>query len=237
MTTIDTLETWEKWPVAALVAAAGLNTAIWYAGDVLPVEARGILPWLITVAAIASVVAIDGSLIATIAGRRQGRRNRWGVANICVTALFTALAALSAHSAIVGIAPWLHGLFAATIVTYAMHLEQPRADVGIALALREQELTRREQDVNSREQSAAHTLASADNYLRQAEQEIAQRRDELTRREQQPIRIEQVETIKVASAELTWRQFEQVIKKLTSDAPSMSSLRRLVASIEQEVTE
>lgn len=150
MTTIDTLETWEKWPVAALVAAAGLNTAIWYAGDVLPIEARGILPWLITIAAIASVVAIDGSLIATIAGRRQGRRNRWGVANICVTALFTALAALSAHSAIVGIAPWLHGLFAATIVTYAMHLEQPRADVGIALALREQELTRREADVSER---------------------------------------------------------------------------------------
>ena len=152
MNTIDHLETWEKWPVAALVAAAGLNTAIWYAGDVLPVEVRENLPWLITIAAVASVVAIDGSLIATIAGRRQGRRNWWGVANICVTALFTALAALSAHSAIkeVDIGPWLHGLFAATIVTYAMHLEQPRADVGIALALREQELTRREADVTER---------------------------------------------------------------------------------------
>lgn len=148
--TTDILEPWEKWPVAALVAAAGLNTAIWYAGDVLPIEARGILPWLITIAAIASVVAIDGALIATVAGMRLGRRNRWSAGNIMVTALFTALAALSAHDAVLGIAPWLHGLFAITIVMYPMHLSMPRVDVGIALALREQELTRREQDVNQR---------------------------------------------------------------------------------------
>lgn len=109
--------------------------------------------------------------------------------------------------------------------------EQGMTSAAINLSVREQELTRREQDVNQREQTAAHTLASADNYLRQAEQEIASRREELTRREQQPIRIEQVETIKVATAELTWRQFEQVIKQLTDDAPSMSSLRRIVASI------
>jgi hypothetical protein len=48
------------------------------------------------------------------------------------------------------IGPALHALFAATIVTYAMHLAQPRADVGIAMALREQEVQRREQDVTER---------------------------------------------------------------------------------------
>jgi len=230
----DTLQSWEKWPVAALVAAAGLNTAIWYAGPALPDEARGILPWLITVAAIAAVVAIDGALIATIAGMRQGRRNRWSAANIMVTALFTALAALSAHDVLPGVGPWLHGLFALTIVSYAMHLEQPRADVGIALALREQELSRRETDVSSREQVASTIVASADSHMRQCEQEIVRRLAELTAREQAPAKIEQIETIRVATAQLTWQQFSAIVGKLTDNAPSMSRLRRLVAGIEQE---
>jgi hypothetical protein len=99
---------------------------------------------------VVAILAIDGSLIATIAGMRQGRRSHWSKVNIFVTALFTALAALSAHAVLPDIGPALHALFAATIVTYAMHLAQPRADVGIALALREQELTRREQDVSER---------------------------------------------------------------------------------------
>jgi hypothetical protein len=225
--TVDTLEKWEALPAAALFIAAGLNTGIWYVGPLMPDAVHAALPWLVTIVGIVAILAIDGSLIATIAGMRQGRRSHWSKVNIFVTALFTALAALSAHAVLPDIGPALHALFAATIVTYAMHLAQPRADVGIALALREQKVQRREQDVTSREQAAAHTLASA-------EQEISQRRDELTRREQQPIKIEQVETIKVASAELTWRQFEQVVKQLTDDAPSMSTIRRLVASIGED---
>jgi hypothetical protein len=123
----DTLERWEQWPVAGLVLAAGLNTAIWYAGRLLPGPAWVALPWLITLAAIASVVAIDGSLVATIAGMREGRRSKWSTINICVTATFTGLAALAAHGVLSVIGPALHGLFAVTIVTYALHLAEPRA--------------------------------------------------------------------------------------------------------------
>lgn len=245
----DTLERWEQWPVAALVAAAGLNTAIWYVNTTI----TGILPLatqvMVTLAGVASVVAIDGSLIATIAGMRQGRRSYWSTANIFITALFTALAALAAHDVLPMIGAWLHGMFALTIVAYLMHLAQPRADVGIALALRAQELDRREADLTItltgreqalaaidqglavREQTATAKLASADNYMRQCEQEMASRLAILAEREQAPARIEQVEVIKVASAELTWHQFERVIQEIMGDAPSMSSLRRLVASI------
>jgi hypothetical protein len=150
MTTIDRLEKWEAMPAAALFVAAGLNTGIWYVGPLMPDAVHAALPWLVTIVGIVAILAIDGSLIATIAGMRQGRRSHWSKANIFVTALFTALAALSAHAVLPDIGPALHALFAATIVTYAMHLAQPRADVGIALALREQELTRREQDVSER---------------------------------------------------------------------------------------
>lgn len=147
--TTDTVARWEAWPVGALVAAAGLNTALWYAGAAMPGAVRWLLPWLITAAAVASVIAIDGSLVATIAGMRAGRRSRWSVVNIIVTAAFTGLAALAAHT-LPTIGPWLHGLFALTIVSYAMHLAQPRQDVTIALALREQEIGKREADVARR---------------------------------------------------------------------------------------
>lgn len=207
----DTLATWEKWPVGALVLAAGLNTALWYAGALLPAEARQALPWLVTLAAVASVVAIDGSLIATIAGMRDGRRSWWSVGNIVVTAVFTGLAALSAHRVLPEPAgAFLHGLFAATIVTYALHLAHPRQDVTIALALREQEVTRREQDVAAREQAVAA-------------------------REQAPIRVEQVETVRVATHELTWLQLERLVKEAVQrKATSLSSLRRLVDGVEGE---
>jgi hypothetical protein len=155
MTTIDRLEKWEAMPAAALFIAAGLNTGIWYVGPLMPDAVHAALPWLVTIVGIVAILAIDGSLIATIAGMRQGRRSHWSKANIFVTALFTALAALSAHDVLVQIGEVqigaaLHALFAATIVTYAMHLAQPRADVGIALALREQEVQRREQEVSER---------------------------------------------------------------------------------------
>lgn len=219
------LTQWEQWPVVALMAAAGLNTALWYIGASMPEGSAQVLPWLVVLAGIASVIAIDGALVATIAGIRQGRRGRWSYATISVTALFTALAALSAHQVLSRDASaWLHGLFALTIVAYAMHLAQPRQDALLAVALREQELERREQDVASREQAVA-----------QAEQVVSSREQELERREQTTIRYEQVEIVRIATAELTWRQFEQIVRRaITDKAASMSSLRRLVNSVEEE---
>ena len=218
----DTLEAWEKWPIGGLVASAGLNTALWYAGGLLPAQALTALPWITLAAAIASVAAIDGALVATIAGMRAGRYSRWSVGSIVVAGLFTMFAALAAHT-LTWLGPWLHGAFALTFVTYAMHLAQPRADVTIGLKLREQEVDRREQEVDRREQD----VGSRETLLNEREQALAHA-------EQSVIRVEQVETIRIASAELTWRQFEQVVSKaLASKSASIGSLRRFVSTVEQ----
>ena len=125
--THDTLETWEKWPVFGLVGAAGLNTAIWYVGSNMPAQVTALLPWLFVFGSVAAVMAIDGALVATIAGMRNGRATRWSTSAIGVAGVFTFFAALSAHGAIpVQWSNALHGLFALTFVTYSMHLAQPK---------------------------------------------------------------------------------------------------------------
>lgn len=237
----DTVARWEAWPVGALVAAAGLNTALWYAGPTLPGPVAWLLPWLVTAAAVASVIAIDGSLVATIAGMRAGRRSRWSAANIVVSAVFTGLAALAAHT-LPAIGPWLHGLFALTIVTYAMHLAQPRQDALAELARREQALGKMlaahaaevatwhaERDKVMTEQRA--TLAEQAARIDAAWQEVASREAALAGRTE----IVTTEYIEVASARLTWAEFKRIVDKARqADGLSLSSLRRLVASGEGE---
>jgi len=85
--------------------------------------------------------------------------------------------------------------------------------------------------LNSREQQ----LAGREQVLVLLEQDLERREQALINREQRPIRLEQVETIRIATAELTWKQFEQVVSKaLASKAGSLGTLRRLVSSVEQE---
>lgn len=231
----DSLETWEQWPIGGLVAAAGLNTALWYAGGQLPAEATAALPWITLVAAVASVVAIDGALVATIAGMRLGRYSGWSVSSIVVAGLFTMLAALAAHQTLPGLGPWLHGVFALTFVTYAMHLAQPRADVVKALEEREQAFALNRQVHQAEMNRRASEVTRVEQALVERAAELDRREQALINREQRPIRLEQVETIRIATAELTWKQFEQVVSKaLASKAGSLGTLRRLVSSVEQE---
>ena len=122
----DTLEAWEKWPIAALFGAQGLQIAEWYISARMPAEVTGILPWVVTAGGIAAMVAIDGAMIAAVMGARAGRRGTWTWLAIGVTALFGALVALDLNGAIIGIGPWLHAGFAVTIAAYLMHLIQPR---------------------------------------------------------------------------------------------------------------
>jgi hypothetical protein len=92
---------------------------------------------------------------------------------------------------------------------------------------REQVVSRREQLLNSREQQ----IADAEQAFAQRAAELSLRERMVEQREQAPYRIEQVEYIRIASAELTWPQFEQVARRIIeSKAASVSSLRRLVSS-------
>lgn len=119
--TADKLQFWEKAPIVGLFIAQGAYVWKWYVGAaaVLPVA-------IVALAGIAAVASIDGAMVSTIAGMRQGRRSRWSVAAIAVTALFGALVALDLHGAIRGASAWLHAGFALTIVCYLLHLASPR---------------------------------------------------------------------------------------------------------------
>jgi hypothetical protein len=222
--THDTLEKWERWPIAAIVSAQGLQVARWYAGGLLPPEANQVIPWLTVLAAFAAAAAIDGALIATVMAVRMGRSGRWSIATILVSAAFGGAVALDLHGAITGFGSWLHAGFALTIAVYLLHLTQPRRDTRTALATREQVVSLREQDL--------HT----------AEQLLNEREQAVSSREMAVMQLEQVKTIqvteeivRVATLELTWPAFEQAVKRLVSNGnTSRSSLRR---AIEQAVTE
>lgn len=222
--TNDTLAPWERWPVAALLAAAGLNTAVWYVGATL----TGALPLpaqvMLTIGGVAAVVAIDGAMIATVAGMREGRRSWWGFGNIAVTALFTALAALSAHGVWPGIGGALHALFALTIVSYLMHLSQPRQDALAELASREQAVARQAAELGKARQEAEQILAERAAELASREAALAGRTEIVT-----------TEYIKVASAELSWADLHRLVDMARRrDGVSMTTLRRLVTKQEGE---
>jgi uncharacterized membrane protein len=116
---MDKLEVWEKAPVIGLFAAQGLYVWQWYTHF----DPHA---WIVMAAGVAAVAAIDGAMVATVAGMRAGRRSKASVAAIVVTALFGALVALDLYGAVGGISAWLHAGFALTIVCYLLHLAAPR---------------------------------------------------------------------------------------------------------------
>lgn len=123
----DKLHSWEKWPIIAVFIAQGLYVFVWYAGQRMPGLVTAFLPWLYVLGGLAAWGAIDGAMIATVTGMRQGRRSRWSVAAIVITATFGAGLALDLYGALPVAANWLHAGFALTIVSYLMHLATPPA--------------------------------------------------------------------------------------------------------------
>lgn len=218
--TTDTLAWWEKASAGALFVASGLYAAEWYIGARMPPQIADAMPWVATLGGVVTLFAIDGALVATVMGARAGRRSRWTWWTIVVAAVFGALVALVLHGALpAGVGAWLHAGFMATAALYLMHLAQPRHDATVALALREQEVTRREQAAGARWRDEAAALAA--------------REQAVTEREQAPIRVEQVETVRVATRELTWGQLERLVgEAVKRQATSVSSLRRMLEGVE-----
>ena len=114
----DTLKWWEKLPIVGLMASQGLYVWLWYTH-------MQAWPLVTALAGVAAVAAIDGAMVATVAGMRSGRRSRWSAAAIFVTAAFGAGAALNLYGALEFAAAWLHAGFALTIVCYLLHLAAP----------------------------------------------------------------------------------------------------------------
>lgn len=122
----DILHWWEKWPIGAVFVAQGLYVFTWYVGARMPDAITWLVPWLYVAGGVAAWIAIDGAMIATVTGMRQGRYSYWSVAAIIVTAAFGAGVALNLHGAVQFASSWLHAGFALTIVCYLMHLAAPR---------------------------------------------------------------------------------------------------------------
>ena len=125
--TTDKLHLWEKAPIVGLFVAQGAYVWQWYVGARMPAELAGALGWLAALAGLAAWAAIDGAMIATVAGMRAGRRSRWSWLAIVITAAFGAAVALDLYGAISGASAWLHAGFALTIVCYLLHLAAPKA--------------------------------------------------------------------------------------------------------------
>lgn len=123
----DDLESWEKWPLAALFLANALNVFILYVPtEEMPVAIQWLLPWVRVFCGIAAAASLEGTLIAVTMGRRLGRDSKWSWAAMFAASAFTALVAYYVHAG-VGLAA--AGLFMAQAVVlfiYTQHLAQPR---------------------------------------------------------------------------------------------------------------
>jgi hypothetical protein len=127
MTPTDDLESWEKWPLAALFLANALNVFILYVPiEDMPAAVQWLLPWVRVGCGIAAALSLEGTLIAVTMGRRLGRDSTWSWAAMFAASAFTAMVAYYVHAS-VGLAA--AGLFMAQAVVlfiYTQHLAQPR---------------------------------------------------------------------------------------------------------------
>ena len=123
----DTLENWEKWPLAALFLANALNIFILYVPlEEMPPTVVNVLPWIRVACGVAAAASLEGTLIAVTMGRRYGRDSFWSWATMFVASAFTAAVAFYVHHQIGIAAAALFMAQAVVLFIYSQHLAQPR---------------------------------------------------------------------------------------------------------------
>ena len=132
------LARWEQLPAWALGISQGLNIFLWYIMSLERVAIQGqtairvpefvtaFLPFAVFIAAIAAAVSLDGTMIATIGGSRNGRDGIWTWISVIAAALFSAGIALDVYGGSILPGAWLHIAQTAVLFCYMMHLRQPR---------------------------------------------------------------------------------------------------------------
>ena len=216
---MDDLRRWEKAPVIGLFAAQGAYVWRWYVGDAATMPAI-----VVAIAGICAVAAIDGAMVATVMGMRQGRRSRASVAAIVVTAMFGALVALDLYGAVGGISAWLHAGFALTIVCYLLHLAAPMRVSADAVT------------------QAQHAAAQAKALAAQHADDAAQLRQALTQAEQSAAQaLEQARqrgeavTQATAEADAAARRLAQTEQALTRAQAERDAARAEADAISVEI--
>ena len=202
----DTLRWWEKLPIVGLASSSGLYVWQWYTTFTPP-------NWVIAAAGICAVAAIDGALVATVMGMRQGRRSYASYATIIVAALFGAFVALDLYGAVPSISAWLHAGFALTIVTYLLHTSAPLASArDAATAEAVQRATQAEADGAVLAQRLEAALAQLLAMAHERDTALAQAHAS-------------VEVVQVGDAAYSMRQLARVL-----DMPD-TTLRRKLAQV------
>lgn len=132
------LARWEQLPAWALGISQGLNIFLWYIMSLERVALQGqtairvpdfvisFLPFAVFIAAIAAAVSLDGTMIATIGGSRNGRDGVWTWVSVIAAALFSAGIALDVYGGSILPGAWLHIAQTAVLFCYMMHLRQKR---------------------------------------------------------------------------------------------------------------
>jgi hypothetical protein len=134
------MESWESWPLWAMGLSNGLNIVLWYVLSMARVEAPELpvrvfsavgvwLPLIAVAGGIAQALALDGALIATIAGARHGRRGMWTWLTIVGAGVFSAAISYAVHSGRIDQLPLLHVASAINLVLYNLHLSQTKKDL------------------------------------------------------------------------------------------------------------
>lgn len=137
---LDDLQSWERWPLAALFMANALNIFLLYVpvGE-MPAAVQTLLPWIKVLCGVAAAASLEGTLIAVTMGRRLGRNSAWSWAAMFAASAFTAAVAWYVHGELGRGAAILFMAQAVVLFIYAQHLAQPRKglqhDASVALGL------------------------------------------------------------------------------------------------------
>lgn len=186
----DKLSLWEKAPIVGLFLAQGAYVWRWYVGEAAALPAA-----VVALAGVAAVAAIDGAMVATVAGMRQGRRSPASVAAILVTAGFGAAVALDLYGAISGASAWLHAGFALTIVCYLLHLSAP------VVGTRAKDLAAKVAQAEAEAARLTRELARTSDEAAQARALVAQHAEDVARAQEEAGASVARERAEVAQAE------------------------------------
>jgi hypothetical protein len=123
----DPVSTWEKIAITINVLSSSLNIARWYAGSAVIDRTIGstVMDWIILIFAILAGASMDFAVVATMLGKRAGRRGVWSNLTALSATLFAALISLDMYgNTEFGAA--LHIANACTVYFLLQHLSQPK---------------------------------------------------------------------------------------------------------------
>lgn len=123
----DPVTRWEKIAITINVLSSSLNVARWYAGEAVINRTIGsdAMDWIVVTFAVLAGISLDFAVVATMLGKRAGRRGLWSNLTAVSATLFAALIALDTYGN-TQFGAGLHVANAFTVFFLLQHLSQPK---------------------------------------------------------------------------------------------------------------